>query len=51
MKENNCGLVLNLKQSVMAGHQENVMSYKGFGASEHTWLKIKEKLIKQQHSL
>ena len=32
MKENDCGVVLNLKQWAMAGHQESIMNYKGFGA-------------------
>lgn len=36
MKESNCGVVLNLKQSVMAGHQESIMNYKGFGAGGYT---------------
>lgn len=41
MNRNACE-VLNIKQSVMAGHQKGFMDYKGFCAGGHRMLELKE---------
>lgn len=50
MKENKCGVMLNLKQSLMAGHQEGIIIYKALVLVGTQGVKIKDKLITQQRS-